>query len=246
MSSNRPVEGRLARRRLHDTGVPIRALGAAVLVGLSVAPGGLSAQQLDAGRLAIEIDGRRVGTESFRVWREQSTVDAFALVTRDNGGARQLDIRFRSDANLRPVQYRLRGESPALSVDGEWTGDRLRLHVNSDRGERWKEFATPGGGAVLEEGVAHHYLLLAHRLRDAQMGRRLAVIIPSRSTRVEGALRARQSDRVRIGAQEVAGTRFDIDVGGQIRRVWIDDQNRLLRVEDPGLRLVATRLPDQD
>jgi hypothetical protein len=221
-------------------------VGAAVAGGLAAAPGNLPAQQLDTGRLAIEVDGRRVGTESFRVWREQTTVDAFALVTRENGGGQQsLDVRFRSDADLRPIQYRLRGEPRALSVDGEWTGSRLRLHVNSDQGERWKEFATPGGAAVLEDGVAHHYLLLAHRLRDAQTGRRLAVIIPSRSSRVEGVLRARQSDRIRIGAEDVAATRFDIEVDGQVRSVWIDAEGRLLRVVDPGRRLVATRLPDE-
>jgi hypothetical protein len=236
----------MTRSRRRDARLPLSAISA-MAVGLAAAPAGLSAQQLDTGRLAIEIDGRRVGTESFRVWREQTTIDAFALVTRENGGSqRSLDVRFRSDANLRPVQYRLRAEPEAMSVDGEWTGGRLRLHVNSDQGERWKEFATPGGAAVLEEGVAHHYLLLAHRLREAEIGRSLAVIVPSRSSRVEGILRARQSDPVTVEGQNIAATRFDIEVGGQIRRVWIDAEGRLLRVEDPGRRLVATRLPDED
>lgn len=245
MPSDRGVESSAERSRRRHGRASLSAV-CAVAVGLAAAPAGLFAQQLDTGRLAIEIDGRRVGTESFRVWREQTTVDAFALVTRENGGGqRSLDVRFRSDANLRPIQYRLRAEPQALSVDGEWTGGRLRLHVNSDQGERWKEFATPGGAAVLEEGVAHHYLLLAHRLRDAEIGQRLAVIIPSQSARVEGILRARESDRIRIGARDVAATRFDFEIDGQMRRVWIDAEGRLLRVEDPSRRLVATRLPDE-
>lgn len=242
--SNLRGDGHTVRHR-RELDVPLRAVGTAVALGWAAVPGDLPAQQVDTGRLAIEIDGRRVGTESFRVWREQGTVDAFALVTRENGGARQLDVRFRSDADLRPIQYRLRGEPRTLSVDGEWTGNLLRLHVNSDRGERWKEFATPGGVAVLEEDVAHHYLLLAHRLREAQIGQGLAVIIPSRSARVECVLRARQADRIRIGAQELPATRFDIEVGGQVRRVWIGADDRLLRVEDPDRRVVATRLPDE-
>lgn len=232
--------------RFRDGRLPLRAVSA-VAVGFAAASAGLSAQQLDKGRLALEIDGRRVGTESFRVWREQATVDAFALVTREGpGGQRSLDVRFRSDANLRPVQYRLRAEPEALSVDGEWTGNRLRLHVISSQGERWKEFATPGGAAVLEEGVAHHYLLLAHRLREAEIGRRLAVIVPSQSSRIEGVLTGRQPDPVTVGGRSVAATRFDIEADGQTRRVWIDAEGRLLRVEDPGRRLVATRLPDED
>lgn len=250
--SDRRTDRPIARAQLRHAILLPRVAGAAVVTGAAVAagmaaaPGDLSAQQLDAGRLAIEVDGRRVGTESFRVWREQTTVDAFALVTREDGGAQQsLDVRFRSDASLRPVQYRLRAEPRALSIDGEWTGGRLRLHVNSDQGERWKEFATPGGGAVLEDGVAHHYLLLAHRLREAQIGRRLAVIIPSRSSRVEGTLRARGPDRIGIGGRDVAATRYDLEVDGQVRSVWIDAEGRLLRVEDPARRLVATRLPDE-
>lgn len=242
MPSNPRVDPRPPLRRAT---LPGCAVGAAVL-GLLAATGGLHAQQLDTGRLAIEVDGRRVGTESYRIWREQSTVDAFALVTRENGRPQQLDVRFRSDASLRPIQYRLRGEPRALSVDGEWTGNRLRLHVNSDQGERWKEFATPGGAAVLEDGVAHHHLLLAHRLREAQIGSRLAVIIPSRSALVDGILRARQADRITVGGRDVEATRFDIEVGGQVRRVWIDADGRLLRVEDTSGRLVATRLPDED
>lgn len=234
------------RVRRVDGRSPLSAFCAAAAVGLAIAPTGLRAQQLDAGRMSIEIDGRRAGTESFRVWREQATVDAFALITLENGGGqRTWDVRLRSDAAFRPVQYRLRAEPEALTVDGEWTGGRLRLHVSSDRGERWKEFVTPGGAVVLEEGVAHHYLLLSYRLREAQIGRRLAVIVPSKSARVEGVFRARQPDPLRIGTRNVAATRFDFEIDGQLRRVWIDADGRLLRVESPGHGLVARRLPDE-
>jgi hypothetical protein len=220
----------------------------ALVLGLALVPVGVHAQQLDAGRLAIEEGNRTVGTERFRIWRRQDVVEAVALITvgSNGGGEHTLDVRIRTDRTLRPVQYILRAEPEALSVDGSWTGDRLRLHVNSEQGERWKEFATPGGAVVLETGVAHHYLLLVERIRDAGVGARLPVIIPSRSSRTTVVVTGIQADGVRVADETVAATRYDFEVDGSTRRVWVDGAGRLLRVEEAAAGRVATRLPDDE
>jgi hypothetical protein len=219
---------------------------AVVAMGLAMVPSGVGAQQLDAGRLAIEEGNRTVGTERFRIWRRQGVVEAVALVTveANGGGEHTMDVRIRTDEALHPVQYILRAEPQTLNVDGSWSGDRLRLHVTSAQGERWKEFATPGGAVVLETGVAHHYLLLVERIRDAGVGSRLDVIVPSLSSRGTIVVTGVQPDRARIANGTVAATRYDFELDGSTRRVWVDANGRLLRVEDPAAGRVATRLPD--
>lgn len=222
-----------------------RAAVAATLLALLVeAPAPASAQEIDAGRLAIEEGGARVGTESYRIWRDAGTVRARARITGEGGGGSgATEFLLQTDANFRPVLYKVVGNG-GEAAEATLTGDRLNLHVTTSGGERWKEFLARGSVAILEPRVAHHYLLVIRALREAAPGSRITVIVPTRTEQTPLVVSAREADQVTIGDRRVAATRYDLELLGSTRRVWVDGNGRLLRLEDPASGRVATRLPD--
>lgn len=220
------------------------AIGAFAL--LPGAPPPVTAQEIDAGRLAIEEGNTRVGTESYRIWRDAGTIRARARVELQGGGAGSGTTEFllQADANFRPVLYKVVGEG-GEAAEATLTGDRLNLHLTTDGGERWKEFLARGSIALVEPGVAHHYLLVLKALREAAPGSRMTVVVPSRTEQTSLAVTGREADQVPIGDRRVAATRYDIELLGSTRHLWVDGGGRLLRFEDPATGRVSTRLPDR-
>lgn len=218
-----------------------RALAVLVLSPLLAhlpAPVPMSAQELDAGHLYLREAGRRVGTERFRVWQTGSTVNAFASVEMLQRTAWQ--VRLQMDPELLPVKYEIREGVSAL-VSGERFPDRVRFHFATPEGERWKEYPVQDAAAILEPGVAHHYLVLVRALREAPGGR-LQAILPLDGRIVTVRLTEVTQERVSLGEQSVDGTRYDVDIEGARHRVWLDADDRLLRVLDAGGR-EAVRAP---
>lgn len=232
--------------------LPRAAVGLALLPLVFVAPeaatmaGFQVAQELDAGRLEIRIDGRRQGVESFRIWREGGETKAVAQLTYDDRPAEAIDIRLQGDRSFRPTRYGLRAPSGAVSaVDGAWNGDRLRLHIVAQGGERWKEFMTPGRVAILEEGVAHHLYLLLSQLGESPTQSRITVLVPSAGTQASASLQSSSEESVRIGEAVIAARRYDLDVGGDRVQAWRAADGRLLRVAWPATNRTAVRLPPE-
>ena len=204
-----------------------------------------TAAELDAGRFEIRVQNRRVGVESFRVWREGGEVKAVGLVTLDGSGSTPMDVRLQTDEGFRPTRYGLRApQSAVTSVDGAWTGDRLRLHITSSDGERWKEFLTPGQVAVLEDGVAHHALLLLQLLPADPVGARLTVIVPSRGVQSLAVVRSVRPEPIRIGDATIETRVYEVEVSGSTLLIWVDDDGRVVQVAAPDQNRIATRLPD--
>ncbi len=211
---------------------------------MSPAPG-QTATELDAGRFEIRVQNRRVGVESFRVWREDGEVKAVGLVTLDGSGSAPMDVRLQADERFRPTRYGLRApQAGVTSVDGAWTDDRLRLHITSSDGERWKEFLTPGQVAVLEDGVAHHVLLLLQLLPADPVGTRLTVIIPSRGEQSLAVVRSVRQEPIRLGDETMEARVYELEVSGSALLIWVDDDGRVVQVAAPDENRIATRLPD--
>lgn len=214
--------------------------------GSPVEAGAQSVQELDSGTYEIRADGRRVATESFAIRREGSAVKAVARVVGEGEGAvaRGMDVQLQTNAAFRPVAYAVRAQGGAVTkVDGTWDGDRLRLHVASVDGERWKEFLTRGSVAILERGVAHHYYLLFRHLPSDPAGSRVTVIVPSRHEQATATVSGGTSDRVEVGGEPVDARRYDVEVAGVRRTVWLDGEGRVLRVAFPDENRVAVRRP---
>jgi hypothetical protein len=231
-------------RRAADRRAPRTAAG--LLAALAVVTGGspsiAAGQQLDAGQLAIMRGGQRVGVESFRVWRAGPNLNAAANIEPSGNRGGEFQVGLELDGQLRPVRYQRRGsDGPAL--DGTWALDRVRIHMVTPEGERWKEVPSRGPGSVLDEGVAHHYLVLLHVLRET--GGPVTILVPTLGESARATLSGEGADEVTVDARSIAATRYDIQIGGQARSVWLDAEGRLLRVRDPGSGLEAIRLPNR-
>jgi len=192
------------------------------------APPPLNAQELDSGHLYLRDAGRRVGTERFRVWQTGSTVNAFATVEMVQRAAWQ--VRLQMDLNLLPVKYEIR-EGVSAVVSGERFPDRIRFHFATPEGERWKQYPVQDAAAIVERGIAHHYLILVRALREAPDGR-LKAILPLDGRTVTVRLAARTEERVSLDEESVDATRYDVDMEGARHQVWLDAEDRLLRVLD--------------
>ncbi|WP_425152731.1 hypothetical protein [Candidatus Palauibacter sp.] len=223
----------MRKRALRSKG---RALAVSVLL-LSPLPAG--AQELDAGHLQIHVDGRRVGSERFRVWRAGSTVNAVARIEIVQRPAREVGLQM--DPDLLPMQYEVE-EGRSVLVSGERFADRVRFQFATAGGEGWKEYMVQEVGAIVEPGVAHHYLLLVRTLREAPEGR-LDVLLPLAGRSVPARLTGEGPDSVEIGEGSVAATRYDLEVDGAGLSVWLDADDKLLRVVEPGARREAIRAP---
>jgi hypothetical protein len=239
-------------KRLSDIRLQSR-VGAGLAVALAlVTPGtatmavAQSAQELDAGRFEIRLEGQRVGVESFRIWREGGETKAVGQLTYDESPAEAVDVRLQGDQRFRPTRYGLRSPSgPVSAVDGAWNGDRLRLHIVAQGGERWKEFMTPGRVAILEDGVAHHLYLLLSQLGDNPTQAAITVLVPSEGTQTSATLRSGGEETVRIGGQALSARRFDVELGETRLQAWRAADGRLLRVAWPEMNRTAVRLPEE-
>lgn len=213
---------------------------AAVAALVAGVPSIAAAQQLDAGQLAIMRGGQRVAVESYRVWRAGPNLNAAANVEPSGNRGGEFQVGLELDGQFRPVRYQRRG-SDGPSIEGTWAVDRVRVHMVTAEGERWKEVASRGPGSVLEEGVAHHYLVLLHVLRET--GARVTILLPTLGETAQASLAGEGADEVTVDGRSIAATRFDIQVGGQSRSLWLDAEGRLLRVVDPSSGMEAIRLP---
>jgi len=221
------------------TGPRLRRWAGLLAIGAAVLPSHIAAQQIDAGQLAITEAGQRVGVESFRVWQAGANLNAMANVE-PSGNRDGFQVGVELDGRHRPVRYQLRGPANR-NIEGTWSVDRVRIHMVTAEGERWKEVPSRGPSAVLETGVAHHYLVLLQTLRET--GGTVTVVVPSEGTSAQASLAGEQADEVTVDGRTIAATRYDLRIGSGTAQVWVDAEGRLLRVLDPVARREAIRLP---
>lgn len=223
------------------------ALAAALPLAADARPAsGQAVQELDSGTFELRADGRVGARESFAIRREGSAVRAVGRVVFEEGGSvpRTLEVRLQTNAAFRPTAYGSQGLGGAVSkVDGTWEGDRLRLHVVSVDGERWKEFLTRGAVAVLERGVAHHYYLLFRHLPSDPGGSRASVIVPSRHEQRTATIAGGGRESVEASGDRVEARRWEVRVEGEgTTTVWLADDGRVLRVAFPDGRVAVRQL----
>lgn len=221
-----------------------RAVAGTAVLSLAFLATGATAQELDSGRLELREGGQRIGVESFRVWRAGSTLNAVATVQPPAGRPGQFQVGLQLNADHRPIRYE-RSVEGRRAVEAVWSADRVRLHMITDEGERWRELPSRGPGSVLGEGVAHHLLVLVLVLREEESGH-VGVIRPTDGEGGNASLGGETSEGVTIEGRSVAATRYEVRIGSTIYHVWLDAGDRLLRVRNVTDGWEAIRLPARD
>jgi hypothetical protein len=212
---------------------------------LLVAPLPLAAQTVDQGTFRVSVDGRDVGTEEFTITQSGTGAVAVTLASgkvdlRLAEGTLQLTPRLRAQGvGADPVQYQVdvAGDAPERVV-GTIGGGRVSAKIVTAAGEQLREYVASAGAVVLDDGVAHHYYFLATRTHAG----RVPIIVPRENRQVMATVSSRGEESVQVGGRAVRLFHLLVQPqGGTEANVWVDDLNRVIKVEIPGRRYLAER-----
>jgi hypothetical protein len=195
---------------------------------------------LDAGTLIISRGGLVIGREEFTVRRGRSGApDGFTISSAVSYPPTSASVRLSPVVELGPdsaplqVQFDVYGNGQSRAY-ARFGPRRITIRVVRPGGESARELPAIGAEIVVDDSVfALHAVAPPRRVRQAiavRSGARLPVQIDGRGierTTIQGVPRDLRHEVLRVGAQE--------------RHLWYDQDGRLMKVEAPGLSLVAER-----
>jgi hypothetical protein len=207
------------------------------------APAAAQTVQLDEGSFRILVNGREVGTETFSLRQNGTGADAVVIaqgrvVLDANETTANVQL---SGTGLRLVAYdvELSGED-ARRIRASVSGSRASARTVSSAGETMKEYLVSDGAVLLDDGVAHHYYMIAKRAEAGASS--TPILIPRESRQVQATISVAGNESVSAGGSTVTAKKIVVQPrGGDVRSVWVDAQNRVLRVEIPARNYVAVR-----
>ncbi len=199
---------------------------------------------VDEGSFTITVNGQRAGREDFRIERRAgSGPDAGSLLAQATVvySDRRLSPKLSTDSAGAPLSFQMevRGNG---GTQERWSGTisqgRVSARSSGARGETAKEYIVTDGAVVLDDDVFHQYYFIARRGTNGSV----PVVVPRRNQQI--ALRVAQSgaERIMFGTSEISARHLVLtEPGGATRDVWVDAQNRVLKVAIPSLAMVAMR-----
>lgn len=198
---------------------------------------------VDEGSFRIAIRGSEIGTENFTIRRSGSGANATTVaqgrIVLDTGEQTRTVLELRG-TDLRPNAYQIEvSGDDRQSIRGRAAGSRFRATIVSGSGERMREYLINDRAVILDDGVAHHHYFLAASLDgDAT----IPVIVPRQSRQLSASVRDRGNETIQVGDREVSARHLAIDISGlDNRSVWVDTENRVLRLRIPAQDLTAVR-----
>ncbi|MFL5539782.1 MAG: hypothetical protein ACJ8J0_12355 [Longimicrobiaceae bacterium] len=216
----------------------------AFLLLFAAAP--LAAQNVDQGTFRVFVGGHEVGTEEFTITQSGSGSVAVTMASgkvdlRLPEGSLQLTPRLRAQGvGADPVQYQVdvSGDAPQRVV-GTIGGGRVSAKIVTAAGEQLREYVASAGAVVLDEYVAHHYYFLATRTHAG----RVPVIVPRENKQVMATVSSRGEEPVQVGGRSVRAFHLRVQPqGGAEADVWVDDLNRVIKVQIPARGYLAERI----
>lgn len=224
-------------------------IGVATLVVSLVAAPASAQTTLDEGTFRHMVNGREHATETFSIKETGSGAGAVVIATgrivfRD-GDREELTSQLQvSGPGRSPTAYDI-----LVSGDDEQriratsTGSRFSARIVTGSGERLREYLVSEGAVVAEVGIAHHHYFLAARVTNGRSAVRVPIIVPLEGRQVFADVTVSGPEPITVAGTEVESRRIVATVdGGDERRIWVDGQGRVLRVEVPARGLVAERL----
>ncbi len=222
-------------------------LAALLLVPASATPGS-SQVTLDEGRFRILIEGREAGTELFTILRDGLGADATILATvQIDHGPGDLTMRpmLQADARLEPSSYQnVVSGSRTAEVTLRRNGRRFAATILSERGEAVQEFRATTGARIVEPRVAALYWFVTPLLTEA--GVEIPIVEPETGGRLTLVLETVESTRYRLGRREISARIGTLRAGeNDLRRIWWDEDGRILRIEAEAQGFVAERVAER-
>jgi len=206
----------------------------------------LSAQVvvLDEGAFRLHVNGQPVGTETFSIRRaglgNEAELIAVSQVQYDDGSV-IMRPTLNTDASFRPIRYEnqvsgTRESTVVLALAGR----RYTATVVSAQGEAASEFRAAPRTLILVPRVATLYYFLSPFL--SEIGSEISGIEPEDGGRPALVLTSVAPAQLTIGGQSVAMRLATLQDGSATRRIWFDEQGRVMRVEVPAQNFVAERI----
>ena len=127
-----------------------------------------------------------------------------------------------------------------MSIVLSRVGERLDALTRAPWGEEVREYRAPSSVAVLEDGVAHHYFVLA-RLAG-QRSARIATLAPLSEEEEAAAVVEVRPETIQLWGAAVETTRIGLRAGSEERIAWFDGSGQLVRVSLPARGFVAERV----
>lgn len=205
---------------------------------------------LDEGSFVVEIGGRAIGTESFRIRRSGFGDNAQVIA--------QGTLEIAGDAGRQTIQSALGTVGIGMTLDAyqvkvagagelqvllQRRGDRLVAETTSDAGVEEREYRRPSTRRptiILDRFMAHHYFFLGPYQNPGESS--VSIVRPRPGGQTEGVLRMASVEPLSVGDRTLQAQRLQLVLEGAIHELWLDSQNRVLRVEIPGEDYVAARL----
>lgn len=232
---------------------PWRTAAALAALGICsfATPTGLDAQQaavtLDRGTYVLLRNGAPVGREVFEIRREGGGIRAVGRISldREAGPLLPAEVWLQADSTWRPQMLRFRPEAGELrQAVAVREGDRLRLQLTTEEGERWKEFMAPGELSLVDPRVAHHYTFLLHQHRTSlRAGGPLDVpaVVPWKRDRVTVRIAPAGEEQVTADGRSRSALRYRVTTAEMEASVWATPEGSVLRVEWPDSGVTAVR-----
>ena len=219
--------------------------------GLGALPQAMAAQavEVDQGTFIVELGGRVVGTETFRIRRSgfgdnARTIAQGTLEIVLDGSRQTIQSALGTlgvDMSLDAYQVNVSPPSE-LSIRLERRGARMVSATTSEAGVQEREYRqalpqTPT--VVLDRFFAHQYFFLAPYQTLGEIS--LSAIIPRPGSQSTGTLRMTTVEPVVVGGDTITAQRLELSIDGAVHDIWLDGQNRVLRVQIPSQDYVAVR-----
>ena len=206
---------------------------------------GFGQSTFDQGTFIVSVEGREVGTEEFSINQSGSGDSAEVIVTgrirvRLPEGTLELTPRLLvRGAELTPVSYQVDvGGSSPQRILGTLGKGRFSAKIVTGSGEQLREYVASEGAVVLDEGVAHHYFFISSRTHSGKV----PVIVPRENRQVMATVTSRGKETITFGSKDISLIHLVVQPqGSDERHVWVDDKNRVYKVEIPGRSYKAQR-----
>ena len=218
----------------------------AMAIMVAALPVGVHGQLvLDRGTFRLFVDGEEAGTEEFTIQRI-GTGDALVTlargtVTMNDGRTLVTVLRLESPAMVLNEYAAMVTGTDTRAVRVVRRGDRLQTRTVAPWGEEMRYYRARATTVLFDEGVAHHYFLLARFLESSGETAGLHAFAPLAEREETAARLSIDSETIVLEGERVEATRIGFGSGQGAGTAWFDGSGRLVRVSLPARGFAAER-----